>query len=427
MVQRSLHEIRESDLQALIDNGVPEKKTIEYKSALPGRTDQDKKEFLADVSSFANTSGGDLIFGMEEDAGRPTKVAGIVAADLGIEKERLENLIRAGLDPRIRYDLAEVSCATGCVLVIRIEQSWVRPHRVILSGHDKFYGRNSTGKYPLDVGELRATFMASESIYERIRAFRVDRIIAVSNDDTPVPFSPGAKIVLHCVPLQSFSNRAMVDLQWLLSHEATFRSVIGTYKRSRMNLDGALVYGANPTSTTVYLQAFRDGTIEFVDGAILGGDKDIPGGRYEKVIIAHLADSLGVLQKFNLGAPVALMLSLTNVRGKKMLARSRAWDDDPGFPIAAETIMLPEAIVEDLSIPPAKMLKPLFADTQDRQTSTQMAIGPADSTSVEPTPKAEARAATLYSGCWLPAPGSCFPASFRDCSNRKASVFSVLI
>jgi predicted HTH transcriptional regulator len=188
VVQRSLHQIHETDLQALIDNGVPEKKTIEYKSALPGRTDQDKKEFLADVSSFANTSGGDLIFGMEEDSGKPTKLVGIATNDLGIEKERLENLIRAGLDPRIRYDLAEVICAPGSIVIVRIEQSWVRPHRVILGGHDKFYGRNSTGKYPLDVGELRAAFTASESLYERIRAFRTDRIIAVSNEDTPVPF-----------------------------------------------------------------------------------------------------------------------------------------------------------------------------------------------------------------------------------------------
>jgi Putative DNA-binding domain len=360
VVQRSLHQIHETDLQALIDNGVPEKKTIEYKSALPGRTDQDKKEFLADVSSFANTSGGDLIFGMEEDSGKPTKLVGIATNDLGIEKERLENLIRAGLDPRIRYDLAEVICAPGSIVIVRIEQSWVRPHRVILGGHDKFYGRNSTGKYPLDVGELRAAFTASESLYERIRAFRTDRIIAVSNEDTPVPFSAGAKIVLHCVPLQSFGNRPPVDLQWLLSYQAGIQSVLGTFKRSRMNLDGALVYGGDATSTESYLQVFRNGVIEFVDGEILRGTKDIPSGRYEKNIIAHLADCLHVLQKLSIGAPVALMLSFTKMLGRKMLARNRAWDDDGGCPITSQTITLPEVILEDLHISPATMLRPLF-------------------------------------------------------------------
>lgn len=62
-LNRPLDSVEESDLQELIDNQVPEGKTIEYKEALPGNSDGDKKEFLADVSSFANAAGGDLIFG----------------------------------------------------------------------------------------------------------------------------------------------------------------------------------------------------------------------------------------------------------------------------------------------------------------------------------------------------------------------------
>lgn len=56
--------IAEADLLALISNAVSEGRTIDYKRELPGNSDGEKKEFLADVSSFANTSGGDLIFGL---------------------------------------------------------------------------------------------------------------------------------------------------------------------------------------------------------------------------------------------------------------------------------------------------------------------------------------------------------------------------
>ncbi len=56
-----------ADLQALVDNSVSETKTLEYKESLPGNSDGDKKEFLADVSSFANASGGYIIFGMKEN------------------------------------------------------------------------------------------------------------------------------------------------------------------------------------------------------------------------------------------------------------------------------------------------------------------------------------------------------------------------
>lgn len=60
-----LDDIEEKHLQGLIDAKTPERKIIEYKSELPKFDDtDDKKEFLADVSSFANASGGDLIYGI---------------------------------------------------------------------------------------------------------------------------------------------------------------------------------------------------------------------------------------------------------------------------------------------------------------------------------------------------------------------------
>ena len=67
MIPKPLSEIVSSDFLNLIENEVPESKTIEYKQALNLKTDSEKKEFLADISSFANTSGGDLIYGIAEN------------------------------------------------------------------------------------------------------------------------------------------------------------------------------------------------------------------------------------------------------------------------------------------------------------------------------------------------------------------------
>jgi len=75
MILKLLNAITEEDLQSLITNGVAEGRTIDYKRDLPGNSDGDKKEFLADVSSFANTGGGDLVFGMDEAGGLPTRIA----------------------------------------------------------------------------------------------------------------------------------------------------------------------------------------------------------------------------------------------------------------------------------------------------------------------------------------------------------------
>ena len=204
MIQKRLDDITEDDLLALVTNGVSEGRTIEYKRELPGHSDGEKKEFLADVSSFANTSGGDLVFGVDEQNGLPTQIPGFQSADLDLEVRRLDAMLASGLEPRIRYATRPITGPGGQrTLIIRVERSWVGPHRVVFKGHDKFYARNSAGKYPLDVNELRSAFTFSASVTERIRAFRTDRLIALSNNQTPVPFVEDPKIILHCIPVES--------------------------------------------------------------------------------------------------------------------------------------------------------------------------------------------------------------------------------
>ncbi len=168
MIPKFLTEIAEADLLALITDGVAEGRTIDYKRLLPGNADMEKKEFLADASSFANTVGGDLVFGMDEAAGLPTQITGVQTADFDAEIRRLDSILAAGLSPRIRSSTQIVTLAAGGrVIVIRVQRSWNGPHRVVFQGHDKFYGRNSAGKYPLDVNELRAAFTLSNTATER--------------------------------------------------------------------------------------------------------------------------------------------------------------------------------------------------------------------------------------------------------------------
>ena len=61
MIPKPLDAIEHADLRALIDNGVRESKSIEYKRELLGNANSEKVPFLAAVSSFANTGGGDLL------------------------------------------------------------------------------------------------------------------------------------------------------------------------------------------------------------------------------------------------------------------------------------------------------------------------------------------------------------------------------
>ena len=67
MILRDIDSLTKADIENLISNQVTESKQLEYKRDLPDRIDSAKKEFLADVSSFANASGGDIIFGLEAE------------------------------------------------------------------------------------------------------------------------------------------------------------------------------------------------------------------------------------------------------------------------------------------------------------------------------------------------------------------------
>src|SRR5260370_10507044 len=101
MIAKPINEIVEPDIQELKDSGIEEGKTIEYKRELPGTKDEDKREFLADISSFSNTEGGDVIYGVDEDQGVITDIVWLLSPDFDAEILRLENLILYSESPRI--------------------------------------------------------------------------------------------------------------------------------------------------------------------------------------------------------------------------------------------------------------------------------------------------------------------------------------
>ena len=97
---RPLTELEESDLIALKEGGQAERKTLDYKRDVVGPSDSDKREFLYDVSSFANSAGGVLIFGMAEKDGVPIDLVGL-AVDPDKEILRLQQMLRAGVRPTL--------------------------------------------------------------------------------------------------------------------------------------------------------------------------------------------------------------------------------------------------------------------------------------------------------------------------------------
>jgi len=367
MIPKEIDKISESDLQALIDNSVLEQKTLDYKKLLPGNKDEDKKEFLADVSSFANASGGDLIYGITQDnaTGFPKELTGIESENVDQEIQRLESIIREGLDPRIpSVEIWPVNLSNAKnILVIRVHKSWISPHRIRFKSYHKFYSRNSNGKYELDVGELRIAFTLSDTIVKKIRQFREDRIAHIFAAETPVPFVDSAKIVLHLIPFVSFNAGQHYEIDKIASDSSRYMSPI--YCRGwsyRYNLDGFLTYSVgNSTKSHSYVQLFRNGIVEAVEGLILsnGSQLYIPSVAFERELIESTPRFLAILKTLNVELPVFAFLTLISVKGYWM-GTGRRLSHDERLTIDKDVLLLPEAVVEDYNVKAEELLRTCF-------------------------------------------------------------------
>lgn len=369
MINNDIEQITKDDLQALIDNEIIEHKTIEYKRALPGDSAKEKKDFLADVSSFANASGGDLVYGITEDrqTGKPKSLDGLDIENTDQEILRLDNIIRTGIQPRLPSVTISPPITlenSKVALIIRIPKSWNSPHRVIYDGHDKFYSRSSNGKYPLDVGELRIAFNLSETITERIRNFRLDRISKIFANETPVPFYENAKIVLHLIPIISFNPAQNYDISEIASHPDKIPPIHQQWNSSRYNLDGFLTYLKDQDGKSFsYVQLFRNGIIEAVEGLLLEpheGKLLIPSIAYEQKLINSLSDYLSLLNTLNVELPVFLFLTLISVKGYSMAVDEWRFSIDEIHTIDRDVLLLPEVIIESHDVKAEDVLKPCF-------------------------------------------------------------------
>jgi hypothetical protein len=202
MLPRPLTDLSEQDFVSLVANSVSEKRDLDFKRDLPGGSDKDTKEFLADVTSFANAQGGDLVFGIEDRNGVAIGVPGIDVNNIDSVQLRLESVIRDGVAPRLFVKMHCILTTEGRgVLVIRIPASLVAPHRIQFKNSGRFWNRNSRGKYEMDVQELRHAFTESEAMPQRLRALHEGALGYASGINMPFSMARLPTAVVSIMPL----------------------------------------------------------------------------------------------------------------------------------------------------------------------------------------------------------------------------------
>jgi hypothetical protein len=367
VIQKQFDAIEKTDIEALRDNKVHEGRTLDYKVKLPGNSDGDKKELLADVSSFANAAGGDLLFGIDESEGVPSDIPGLDGVDIDAEILRLDSIIRTGVEPRIpTVQIRPIDgFQQGPVLLVRIPKSWSSPHMVTYSGTSRFYTRNNAGKYQMDVSEIRSAFALSEALPQRIQRFRDDRLAKIIASETPVPLPDAPKMVLHVIPFTAFVVDFRVDPALMKVNHANLFPLGGGGGYSRFNVDGFLAYDGSredgPTSRR-YCQVFRNGVVESVDTDVYSKRKDrqlIASVAYERDVIDSSRQYFQAMIQMAVPPPAVVTLTLIGYKGYNMSENRRIMRYD-STPIDRDLLTLPDVLVEDYQCDVPQLLRPIF-------------------------------------------------------------------
>ena len=319
LFDKPIGDISEDDLQALVNGQDLEQKTLEYKSKLAIGTDGERKEFLCDVSSFANAVGGCLVYGITESRGGAIGLIGLDEIDPDNKTLQLTQIIHEGIQPRIAgLTIRPIKLQNGrYVIIIRVPQSYAAPHMVNLKGASRFCARHSNGRYNLDVHELRQAFLLSAAVGERIRDFRLERVARLGADETPLPLEESkSKLIVHILPFTSFSTNQPIDVVNLGNR---FHEFFRDVNNRRYNIDGAVFFVEYKDGVArKYYQVFRNGAVEFSEGDLtrnIDGKPYIASEIVEDEILAACKSTFSFLKSFSVEPPVFISVTLTGLKG----------------------------------------------------------------------------------------------------------------
>ena len=136
------------DIEGLIQGQIEESLTLEYKRELGNKN----SEISKDISAFANTSGGVLIYGIEEDGRIPTSKNWLEGKNT---KEKIENIILSNIQPKLRNviinSIVNPENPSQGIFVVNIPESSDAPHMADF----RYYRRYNFQSIPMEDYEVK--------------------------------------------------------------------------------------------------------------------------------------------------------------------------------------------------------------------------------------------------------------------------------
>jgi len=268
----NLDDLDHGHVAGLVTGQVPEAFDLDYKSQLYGGTDKDRRDLATDVAALANTAGGLLILGVEEDnQAQACAIPGVDISDT--QQRRIVQIVGGGVLPLPVVEvkpLEEPGRPGHGVLVIAVPRSPLAPHAVIVNDGLRYPLRSgSTTRYltePEVADAYRRRFASSVDRLERAQLIEKEAVARLDTDraewlvvsivpdfsgeyvvDLPARNAFQAEIVNTSpavIPYGLTWTRASVGRRRLLADGATGDDPRARYLSSELHDDGAGVFAA---------------------------------------------------------------------------------------------------------------------------------------------------------------------------------------
>lgn len=353
---KPMDEIEYADVEALVEDKTAEGLDLEYKGCLPSKDQQDRKEFLKDVSSFANKLGGIIIYGIKEDRekgkGLPSEICGIGDENVDDTKLRLAAVIRKGLTPTLsHFRFKELTSGESTVLLLGISRSISAPH-MVGHGEERFWVRTASGKNKMHVSEIRRAFLEAEDWGKRADRFRTERVIDVWHNEIIPGLRRTPGLFFHLLPVGE--RTPIVDFRAANRSMAVLADTIYVSPQASYHADGIRRW-SGVDGCDRYLHLFRDGGIEYFLSAEVTALQhnyqpvDVLDGTDVEVMCARLLNGVNVFAEVcDLEGPFQFLISIEGCQGWHLHGMGVPHRENNKFD--RDEIMLPPILIEHLPI-----------------------------------------------------------------------------
>jgi len=353
-------QITVEDLIALVTNQVPEDQNLEYKSLLSLKIASEKKEFLQDVSSFANCKGGIIIYGIGETKGVPTSADGFPIDNLDQTLRQIDSLILDSISPRMPVEIRIWKLDTGnYLLMIAVKESADKPHQVQIDKSKVCYSRTSNRKYQLDIQEIEAMLRQKNELRTMVNKLSEQHLERMLNDAT---FKELPVAVLQMIP-GSVSNPdvryPILDAQYGAFDLAPLG---GGSRTPKANFEGVRIAVNMPGFSFApnYLQVYKNGIMETLNHTILYRQDMLNARLLEGYVMRELMNYLKFLKGLEVQLPVYIRLVLSGVRGYHLYSEKVLYGLNEQNNLDRDVLEFPVLRISDFDQNVPELLQPLF-------------------------------------------------------------------